>query len=225
MPEGVTASDGDHDKYVLIRWDPTEGAQKYRVYRSTSPKSATMQEVTKSWQNSTWFCDYGVSRGVDYYYAVMSSNGTVSSALSQTDKGFIRKEDARANNTDLSDIREMAAPPKPVMIETVKTTADTYAAGDTVSVSFDLRNMTQTATPAAQVRIFLSNDVELDWDDKELSKKTYSALPANGTIVLKEKVVLPQPLLAGTYNLIAVISIEGRILKSEIGVTQITVGP
>jgi hypothetical protein len=223
-PKGVTASDGDHEKYILIRWEPATGGQQYRVYRSTSLKSTSMQEVTKSWQKSTWFCDYGVQKGVDYYYAIISGNGTKKSVLSNFDKGFVRKDDARAGVEDLSDVRGLTTSHPILLVSNVLPDKATAAAGDTVALSINLQNILEEPTPATQMRVFLSKDVILDWDDTELSKRAYTSFPANESIILQEKIVLPKPLPAGDYKVIVVVSMEGNILTSKTGVGQLKVG-
>jgi hypothetical protein len=223
-PAGVSASDGDHEKYILIRWEPANGAQQYRVYRSTSSKTSSMQEVTKSWQKSTWFCDYGVQKGVDYYYAIIGGNGAQKSALSNFDKGFVRKDDARAGVEDLSDARGLTTSPAIyLLVSNVLAEKDAASAGDTLVLSVNLQNIFEEPTPAAQMRVFLSKDVVFDWDDVELSKKVYTSFPAGESIVLREKVVLPKPLPAGTYNLIVVTSMEGNILNSKTGLEQLKI--
>jgi hypothetical protein len=223
-PKVVTASDGDHEKYILIRWEPAAGGQQYRVYRSTNQKATSMQEVTKAWQKSTWFCDYGVQKGVDYYYAIISGNGAKTSALSALDKGFVRKDDARAGVEDLTDVRGLTTSNSTyLLISNVLPDKTTASAGDTVALSINLQNIFEEPTPATQMRIFLSKDVILDWDDTELSKKAYTSFPANESIVLQEKVVLPKPISAGDYKVIVVISTEGAILSSKTGVGQLKI--
>lgn len=218
-PVGVTASDGDHTNYILIRWDAASGAQQYKVFRSTNSKMTSMQEVSKSWQKSTWFCDYGVQKGVDYYYAVMSGSGNQSSNLSNLDKGFVRKTDGQAGNNDLSEAQGLTTKPRPnyLLVSDMNTEKNAYQAKDTVALTINLQNIAEAVTPTTQIRVFLSKDAVLDWDDVELSEKAYTNFPANQAIVLREKVVLGKSVMPGTYNLITVISIEGNILSSTTG--------
>jgi hypothetical protein len=218
-PVGVAASDGDHVNYILVRWEAASNAQQYKVFRSTNSKMTSMQEVSKSWQKSTWFCDYGVQKGVDYYYAVMSGSGDQSSNLSNLDKGFVRKTEGQAGNNDLSEAQGLTTSRSTyLLVSNMGTEKNVYRAGDTVALTINLQNIAESITPATQIRVFLSKDVVLDWDDIELSKKAYTSFPANQAIVLREKVVLGKSVMSGFYNLITVISTEGNILTSKTGV-------
>ena len=95
-PREISASDGIYDKFILIRWEASEQALAYKVFRSTSAKASSLQEVSNAWQKSTWLCDYTALPNVDYYYTVVANDGKSNSKMGPLDKGFLRKSGAVA---------------------------------------------------------------------------------------------------------------------------------
>lgn len=227
-PLSITASDGDHDRYILIRWEAVPNARSYRVFRSTKVNSGAMQEITRNWQSSTWFCDYDVQKNVDYYYAVMCSDGRQSSGLSKMDKGFLRKEtiDRAGQDESLSDVEGLTAPrPNAVLVAGIATIKSNYKPGDTVNLTINLKNMLDGPAPNSELRIFLSKDVVFDWNDLLLVKKTYGGFPADPDLMLHELFMLPGELLPGNYFCIVVLSLQGDVLNSKSGLTPLRIEP
>jgi hypothetical protein len=211
-PRDVSASDGEHEKYVLIRWEASETANTYRVFRSTSPNATNLLEISKGWQKNTWLCDYGVQPSVDYYYAVMSFDGKQQSTLSKFDKGFLRKK------------TEAAGPIQPLVISAVTPDKTDYKSGEKVALEINLQNLLEEPTQPVEAHIFLSQDVIWDFSDKPIGQKTFSSFPGNLNINLKETITLPDGLLPGTeYKIIVVFATKGDILHSATGVTKIKI--
>ncbi|MDX1911685.1 MAG: hypothetical protein SFV22_09390 [Saprospiraceae bacterium] len=222
----VNASDGVYDKFVLIRWEPAEKAGEYRVFRAVSPAGASMVELTRVWQKSTWFCDYSAEKGRDYYYAVMSSDGKNTAPLSRFDKGYLKKEDKYANDESLSAIepdKYAAGKQVFVLVADMKTSGERFQSGDELALSIGLQNIFDEPTPRTDIRILLSKDPVWDFDDVLLSSKSYSGFPATMKATLSESFRLPDNLVAGDYYLIAVASPEGNILQAKIGALPIKI--
>ena len=220
----VNASDGVYDKFVLIRWEVADQMGNYRLFRATSTSGASMQELTKSWQKSTWFCDYSAEKGRDYFYAVMGSDGKTSTPLSRFDKGFLKKDDKVAHDESLtSTTPDRYAAAKQIFVLVSEVAADTaaYAAGGTARLNFGLQNVFDQSTPRTDVRVYLSTDLTWDFDDKMLTSKSYSGFPANLKVTLQETITLPQNILPGVYHLLVVAAPEGNILNAKTGTTTI----
>ncbi len=223
-PSQVYASDGTYDKFVLIRWEASEGATYYRVFRATSSEGASLKEITRSWQASTWFCDYSAERGRDYFYAVMASNGNESSSLSPFDKGFVRKDGKIAwdESLSLTEVERYAAPKVFfALVEEASRDKSIYRAGDTAQLNIRLRNIFEEPTRRIDLHIYLSTDVVWHFSDRLLSSKSYSSIPANARAELKENCPLPPNLLTGEYYLIIVAAPGGDILNAKTGYLKI----
>ncbi len=223
-PTQVHASDGIYDKFVLVRWEAPEKATRYRIFRATSPAGASLKELTTTWQNSTWFCDYSAEKGRDYYYAVMASDGQQSSPLSNFDKGFLRKDEKVVLDETLTAAeQERYAAPKIVfaLVEQVSSRDLAYRPGDTALLDINLRNVFDEPTLRTEFRIYLSTDAIWHFTDPILLSKTYSSLPAYARAELKEKCLLPASLLPGEYYIIVVAAPEGDILNAKTGLLKI----
>lgn len=225
-PANLNASDGVYDKFVLIRWEPSDKVGEYRLFRALSPNGGSMIELTKKWQNSTWFCDYSAEKGRDYFYAVMGTDGKSTSALSPFDKGFLRKDDPIAQDESLSEVsQERYAAPKMVfmLVENVMTDLDTLVSGTAAMVKVALQNVFDEATTRTDVRVYLSKDTTWDFDDPLLLSKTYSSFPANTKVTLAEQFALNEMVVSGEYFLIVVVAPTGDILNAKTGFTQINI--
>ena len=91
-PLGLVVSEGFYADRVMVRWAPVEGAQAYRVYRSTRPDPA-FRTVLSSWQQGNVFEDRSAVEGVRYYYwvkAADSSAGDDASDFSAMVSGYAR---------------------------------------------------------------------------------------------------------------------------------------
>lgn len=222
----VNASDGVYDKFVLIRWEPSEKSSDYRLFRASSQAGASMLELTKSWQKSTWFCDYSAEKERDYFYAVIGSDGKTSLPLSRFDKGFLKKEDKVAHDESLSSTTpDKYATGKQIFVLVSDVTADTsfYAAGDATRLSIGLQNIFDEPSPSTEVRVYLSSDAIWDFDDNLLLYKAYSGFPANLKVSLNETVQLPDDILPGAYQLLVVVAPEGNILNAKTGSITINI--
>ncbi|NUO02353.1 MAG: hypothetical protein HUU01_17240 [Saprospiraceae bacterium] len=224
-PKDVVASDGTYDKFVLVRWETSDQATAYKVFRSTNPKGATLQEVSNAWQKSTWICDYSAQPGVDYFYTVVASNGPKMSPTSNFDKGFIRvRPIANGEEEGLADNTAYGAPQQVFLLASdVNLSTPQQKAGETVGVGVQLQNIFDKQAPRTEVRFFFSEDAALSWSDKLLATKTLSSTPAQASFVLEESVRLPENLLPGKYFIIVVCSSDGEILNSKTDLTAIQI--
>jgi hypothetical protein len=225
IPTNVNASDGIYEKFVLIRWEGSDQMTDYRLFRASSANGASMRELSKNWQKSTWFCDYSAEVGRDYYYAVMGSDGKTTSALTRFDKGFLRKGAIHIaqDDTYTSTTPDRYAAPKQLfmLVSEVQADAKQYAAGAEVQLQVSLQNIFEENIPRTELRIYLSNDVNWSFDDVLLSNKAYSGFPANAKPTLTERIKLPAAMLSGTYHLLVVAAPEGNILNAKTGTTYI----
>ncbi len=222
----INASDGVYDKFVLIRWEALEHTGNFRLFRALSTTGASMQELTKTWQKSTWFCDYSAEKGRDYYYAVLGSDGKTSTPLSGFDKGFLKKDDKVANDESLSAVTpDKYASGKQIFVLVSDVVADssTYKAGTAAQLLIGLQNIFDEPTPRTDIRIYLSSDTVWDFDDKLLIYKVYSGFPANMKVPLAETVLLPVDILSGTFHVLVVAAPEGNILNAKTGSTMINI--
>ncbi len=225
-PKGIEASDGTYDKFVLIRWEATEKATDYKVLRTTSPKGTTLQEISNGWQKSTWICDYGAQPNVDYYYTVVATNSKEISPIGEFDKGFLKKkEDIVIEDKELLVENEAYGTQKKIFLlaSSLAPNKSKYSSAERISLSTDFQNIFDQPTPKTEIRIYLSLDNILDWNDKLLHTKSLSSLPANVNFKLTEEFQLPENMLNGIYYLIVVTSPENAILDSKTISTTITV--
>jgi hypothetical protein len=226
VPANVNASDGVYEKFVLIRWEASDKSDNYRLFRATSAAGASLQELTDSWQKSTWFCDYSAEKGKDYFYAVMGSDGKTSSPLSRFDKGFLKKDDKTAYDESLTSVvPDKYAAGKQIfaLVSEVAADTSTYAAGSTARLRIGLQNIFEEATPQTDVRVYISTDAVWDFDDTLLLSKSYSGFPANLKAALEERVLLPKEILPGGHYLLVVAAPEGNILNAKTGSTKINI--
>lgn len=226
-PREISASDGIYDKFILIRWEASENAAQYKVFRSTSAKANALQEVSNAWQKSTWLCDYTALPNVDYFYTVVASDGKSTSKMGTLDKGYLRKAGAVALEPgDLAMENEVYGAQRQIflLIAGVNTVNKSFRPAETIEVNSQIQNIFEQAAPLTELRYFISEDAVLDWNDQLLKTKTLSSIPANAKLEVKESIVLPTNLLPGTYHLIVVSSTEGKILSSKTAIHTIKIG-
>ncbi len=225
-PRDVVASDGTYDKFVLIRWEPSENATTYKVFRTNSPKATSLQEISNAWQKSTWLCDYSALPNVDYYYTVVASNGKEVSPTGTLDKGFLKKSGPMViEERELLANADVYGAQKQLFLLIAEAVPDrtTYTAGATVRLDINFQNIFDQPTPRSEIRYFLSEDTILDWNDQALGMKSLSGVPANARFALIEQIILPADLLPGNYHLIIVSSAEGAVLSSKTAVAPIKI--
>ena len=222
----VNASDGIYEKFVLIRWEESDKSNGYRLFRASSAAGASLQEITKSWQKSTWFCDYSAEKGRDYYYAVIAAEDGKSAPLSRFDKGFLKKDDKMANDDLISSTTtERVATGRPgfILVSGVKADSLTYLPGSTARLETGLHNIFDEPTPSANVRIYLSTDAVWDFDDRLLSTSTFSSFPSGTSPAIEVTGKLPADAIPGAYHLLVVASLEGNILNAKTGSATINI--
>ncbi len=226
-PREISASDGIYDKFILIRWEASEQALAYKVFRSTSPKASSLQEVSNAWQKSTWLCDYtALPNTVLLLYGAVAMTVKATPKMGPLDKGFLRKNEAVAiESSDLLAENEAFGAQRQIflLIGSVATPNKTFRSGENMEVNTPIQNIFEQATPLTELRYFFSEDGVLDWNDKLLKTKTLSNIPANAQLQVKERVTVPANLLNGTYYLIVVSSTEGQILSSKTAIGSIKI--
>jgi hypothetical protein len=226
IAEAINASDGIYDKFVLIRWQTVQNAAQFRLFRATSATGASMTELTKGWQKSTWFCDYSAEKGKDYYYAVMESDGTTATPLSKFDKGYVKNDDNMAQDGSLSsnsNDRYAAGQVVFMMVSDVKLDSSAVARGSKVPVRVGLQNVFEVAAAKTDLRVYISKDNIWDFSDALLLTKSYSGFPAGFKGAVTEQVQLPADILPGAYTLIMVTAPDGNILHAKTGSTTIRI--
>lgn len=216
-PTEVRASDGVYDKFVLVLWENSENAHQYKVFRSTDPKKSALQEVSRSWQKSNWLCDYTALPGVKYHYAVVASNGKALSSVSEFDQGHVRTTSIAAEEDEELTFNEAYAAPHRIylLVSGLKVSKPELRAGEDFGLEANLQNIFDQATTRTEVRLFLSKNAHLDWDDQLLNRRNLSSVLPNASFVFTEKLTLPSDVLPGEYNIIIVCSAEGEILDSK----------
>jgi hypothetical protein len=224
-PSNIEASDGAYDKFVLIRWEAEENATQYKVFRSTSAKVGSLQEVSNAWQKSTWLSDYSALPNVDYYYTVVASNGRETSAVGQFDKGFVKKSNAVAQEEYLLSSNEPYGANQKIflVIDSVTAGKNAYRSGEIVEIKVNMQNIVDQQAPRTELRFFLSQDAKLDWSDRQLSQKSFSGIRPKSHFDFSERLQLPEGMLSGTYYLFTVSSPEGVILGSKTALTALKI--
>jgi hypothetical protein len=84
-PSGVAASDGTSSDFVLVTWNPVDGASGYEVYRSLTQAGAKVKAGISAANSLT---DTGAVPGATYYYFVTAVFEHGISSYSALDTGF-----------------------------------------------------------------------------------------------------------------------------------------
>jgi len=76
-PGGLKASGGASVEYVELRWEKTDGATSYEIFRSDFPSGASASSLGTVYGNQTWFQNKvsTAEQGKDLYYMVSAQNG------------------------------------------------------------------------------------------------------------------------------------------------------
>lgn len=218
-PENIVASDGNYDDFVLIRWEASEKATAYKVYRSNSEKATTLQEIGNEWQKSTWVSDYTALPNVDYFYTVVAKNDNQVSPIGNLDKGYLKKAGGKVameENNNLAE-NEVYGNGREIFLmpSEITTNKPTYQSSEIIKIIVNLQNILNQPTLQTEIRFFISKDNKLDWNDLLLNTRILSSIPAQVKFPLSENVSLPEKIVDGQYYLICVSSTEGAILSSK----------
>ena len=75
-PGGLKASGGASVEYIELRWDKTDGATAYEIFRSDFASGASASSLGTVPGNQTWFRNTvsAVEQGKDFYYMVSAKN-------------------------------------------------------------------------------------------------------------------------------------------------------
>src|SRR5690606_26164007 len=91
-PTQVSASDGQFDEHVEIRWsDRSEIETGYRIYRRAAGSSATLQAIGTAPVNYDVYRDESAVPGTQYEYCVAAIQGSFESAQACDlgERGFV----------------------------------------------------------------------------------------------------------------------------------------
>ena len=86
-PVQVNASDGSFGNQVQVRWQPSQGADSYRVFRAIDDEDAEYRLVAPDTTANEWVDDT-VSAGRFYYYRIVAVNMGGKSPMSDPDLGY-----------------------------------------------------------------------------------------------------------------------------------------
>lgn len=95
-PANVTASLGESQEKIVVRWDKTENASYYDIYRSQSSDGSSPVFI-KSVTSNQNFCEDIISseeQGIDFYYTVKARTSAASSISSGLALGYALKDGA-----------------------------------------------------------------------------------------------------------------------------------
>lgn len=95
-PANVTASLGESQEKIVVRWDKTENASYYDIYRSQSSDGSSPVFIKYVTSNQN-FCEDIISseyQGVDFYYTVKARTSAASSISSGLALGYALKDGA-----------------------------------------------------------------------------------------------------------------------------------
>lgn len=95
-PANVTASLGESQEKIVVRWDKTENASYYDIYRSHNSDGSS-EVFIKSVTSNQNFCEDYISseeQGIDFYYTVRARTSSASSISSGLALGYALKDGA-----------------------------------------------------------------------------------------------------------------------------------
>ncbi len=112
-PQTVTASKGEFENFIVVRWSRSEGADFYRVFRG---QSADPDEIAQAPAGEgiteTVFQDSGAQPGRNYFYFVQAVNSAGASPFSSGDYGFTAlaesADDVYENNDTMDDAYDLS---------------------------------------------------------------------------------------------------------------------
>lgn len=95
-PANVTASLGESQEKIVVRWDKTENASYYDIYRSQSSDGSSPVFIKYVTSNQNFCEDYISSeeQGIDFYYTVRARTSSASSISSGLALGYALKDGA-----------------------------------------------------------------------------------------------------------------------------------
>lgn len=95
-PANVTASLGESQEKIVVRWNKTENASYYDIYRSHNSDGSS-EVFIKSVTSNQNFCEDYISseeQGIDFYYTVRARTSSASSISSGLALGYALKDGA-----------------------------------------------------------------------------------------------------------------------------------
>jgi hypothetical protein len=87
-PESVSATDGVYTDKVLISWNPSPGADGYKIYRAGDNDSASAELLATN--PSSAYEDTTATPGTIYFYWIKAVGGGQESSFSSSDSGYRR---------------------------------------------------------------------------------------------------------------------------------------
>lgn len=106
-PVNVVASDNTYSTKIGLTWDAVRGATQYRIFRNTTNDAGTAASIGTTVEGA--FFDLSAPAGQTFFFWIRAENGSVVSALSQSDAG------ARGNGvTIFGPVPPLNPPPAPL---------------------------------------------------------------------------------------------------------------
>ncbi len=89
-PSGVTASLGEAEDHITVKWTKAAGAKSYDVYRSLNADGSSSVKIGSVTADRSQFTNYigSTEQGVDYYFTVITRTNTGSSVQSSIALGY-----------------------------------------------------------------------------------------------------------------------------------------
>ncbi|MGN0740493.1 MAG: fibronectin type III domain-containing protein [Treponema sp.] len=102
-PANVTASLGEAQDKIVVRWNKTENASYYDIYRSHSSDGSSPVQIKSVTSNQNFCEDYisSAEQGVDFYYTVKARTSSASSIASGLALGYALKDGAPGKVKDV----------------------------------------------------------------------------------------------------------------------------
>lgn len=174
----VNATDGIHERYVKLSWEPIEGAVSYRILRSLKKEEKNRAILNEEWQQATKHKDADATPGVVYYYQVEAKFSSGDSKYSAVDKGNRPEAPAYAIDDLLSMSETYAAPDdsraikyQDSLILASPKIKGKFQSHKTIEISTAIFNAGSIDAQGITARYLLSNDRLLDEHDILLDER------------------------------------------------------
>ena len=165
IPSGLTASQGEYENKIVVKWNASTGATHYRLSYSTS--STGTKTALGNWQTSTTFThSSGLKENQNYYYwvqAASNSSGANATGYSTMATGWVKTPDVKYIDQWEPSDNEMSGTMDQLSISTTKhTTLRHGIVYDAVSTGYELDThdffkFTVTSADCGKIFHFKSN--------------------------------------------------------------------
>ena len=181
VPTGISASDGDYLSKVVITWNLSIGATKYKIYRSTVDNSSSASDISGEIAGTS-FEDTTVLSGITYYYWTKAGCDNGWSDFSDSDSGYEQLSvptDVSASDGGFTDKVKVtwSASTGAIKYKVYRNTVDNSSSasdisGEITGTSFD----DTTANPCETYYYWLKAGCDTGWSDFSNSDSGYEQL-------------------------------------------------